>query len=149
MSSIFKLERTPIILNKRYGDYCYSKKAVDEYNKRKQNLDNNFEPIQYDLYIDYNEIGRKDPIMIDIIKEIGIEASHDKCSKLEIIYVIKEFEDYVEIYDEDGYEDYEYNLENYKINEITHTVNSTNLNSDEKIKKIKDILNKSFVNLYD
>lgn len=149
MSSIFKSERSPIILNKRYGGYCYSKKAVDEYNKRKQILDNNFKPIHYDLYIDYNEIGRKDPIMIDIIKEIGIEASHDKCSKLEIIYVIKDFENYVEICDQDGYEDFEYNLENYKINEITNIVNLIELDSNEKIKKIKNILNKKSIHLYD
>lgn len=79
-----------ILLNGCYGGFGVSKKALDLYNKRtgKNVMDD------YELRDDC----RTDPILIDIIKELGEEAN-GSCSKLYVDEVPDGYDYWIEEYD--------------------------------------------------
>jgi len=80
-------------------------------------------------------ISRYDPVMIDIVKELGEEAN-DSCASIVIKYVDKKFIDFISIDEYDGMELITYDLSGYKLFNISKIVNSLDTN-DEKIAKIK------------
>lgn len=134
-------EKTPILIrtsNSYYGEIQYSKYAIDEFNKRKLLIDPNFEPVTQDDYY-----SRRDPIMIDIVISIGVKHAVVN-GGLKVEYVLKKYEKYIEKTEYEGLEEFDYNMERYKLDEITKICSSDD-DEHTQINKIKQLLN---ANLY-
>jgi hypothetical protein len=129
-----------ILLDKLFGVFSYSQKAVDEYNKRKTLIDETFVPIRCQCPDD-KDISRYDELMIDIVREFGEDAS-GKWSKLEIVPIPTEYYDCIEISHNDV-EDIYINYEKYKLYKIHQTLYSF-IPDYEKVFRIKCILDADF-----
>lgn len=124
----------PMIINKCNGEFEYSQKALDEYNKR---AGTNIQMVNLVFAEQY--ISRFDPIMIDIIRKNDHFASTD-ASNLVIIDVIKEYVPYINIVTNDGIEYIHYNLNQYNLDKIKKIIIS-NMEPDGKIFHIATIIN--------
>lgn len=82
-----------VLINRCFGGFQLSKKAFDLFNERSETkADFNFQVAEYH---------RDDPILIDIVEELGVEAM-DSCSKL-VIAEVPDGYDY-DVSDYDGIE---------------------------------------------
>jgi hypothetical protein len=85
----------PIIINTlRDGGYSFSNAAIDEYNKRQNEL-----IATYALSPNTNQhlISRTDPIMMQIMKDMGFYNASGYCSTLSICQVPKKYENHYTI----------------------------------------------------
>lgn len=130
-----------ILLDKLFGVFSYSQKAVDEYNKRKKDIDETFVPIRCQCPDD-KDISREDELMIDIVREFGEDAS-GKWSKLEVVAIPNEYYHCLEISHNDV-EDIFINHEKYKLYKINQIVTSSSFQDYEKVFRIKCILDADF-----
>ena len=131
-----------ILLNGAYGGFSLSKEAVAKYNEklREINLEHkDFCERGYDLH---PHKYRMEPILINIVKELGDKANGTHC-KIYIESFNSEFKNYIKIHEYDGQEDLEIDIQSYRLDLIKEVVNS-DLSSDDKISKIKEVLNKTF-----
>ena len=131
---------TEILLNGAYGGFSISKEAAAKYKEKLR--ENNLE--HKDLYnCDiYRHKHRMDPILINIVKELGDKANGKHC-KIYIESFNSEFKNYIKIHEYDGQEDLEIDIQSYRLDLIKEVTNS-DLSSDDKISKIKEVLNKTF-----
>ena len=130
-------EKTPILIRTTesyYGEIKYSKNAIDEFNKRKLLIDPNFKPVTQEDYY-----SRRDPIMIDIVIYLGVNDAVVN-GGLKVEYVLKKYEKYIEKTEYEGFEEFDYNMERYKLDEITK-ICSSDYNAHTQINKIKKLLN--------
>lgn len=78
-----------VIINSDFGGFCFSKKALEMYKERGGT-------------IDYSFLGetalRDDPIMVDIVMELGDEAN-DRFSDLEIVNIPEQYDYEIDNYD--------------------------------------------------
>lgn len=126
-----------ILINKSHGGFGYSQAAVDEYNKRMLEFDPTFQIIRSQCP-DYQDISRDDPIMIQIVKDIGLDAN-DRWSSLHIISIPEEYYIGFEIESYEGFEWCKMNFEKYKLHKIEQLLFSC-IPDYEKISKIYHIL---------
>jgi len=131
------MEKTPILIRTTpsyYGEIKYSKKAIDEYNKRKLLIDSEFTPVKQDEYY-----SRRDPVMIDIVIYLGVKNAVVN-GGLKIEYIYKKYEKYIQRTEFEGYEEIDYDLERYKLDEIKIICNSDDDEHTQmcKIKKLLD-----------
>lgn len=132
-------EKIPVLINSSYGSFELSNFGINEYNRRMLIIDKD-----YKIKKDIDESYRYDPLLIEIVKELG-ENANSKYSKLKIVYIYKELRDYVEITEYDGKEEIDYNINYYLLKKIKDIVMSKdNLSNDEIVSNIKDILNTDF-----
>jgi hypothetical protein len=124
------IERKLMIVNKCYGKFKYSQKAIDEFNLVNCRINPHAK-----IKTDYDGL-RNNPLMIKIVKNLGPEKASGEGSKLCIEYIPKEYYDYVVIDDYDGMELIEYNLEKYKLDKIKKLAESK-MEDDEKMFYIK------------
>lgn len=136
------MEKAPIIINTQYGGFSYSQKAIDEYNIRKlKDSPADFIPIKGPPYgyCNLTVISRTDKIMVEIVNDLGEEAS-GYCACLKVQYVVKLLLDYVDIYEYDGHEYINgYYLDKYKVDKMKEIIKS-NINDLEKLTQIKEII---------
>lgn len=88
---------TKVILNDRYGGYCWSEEAYAEYLRRK-GIEND-----EDMYIDERRIPRTDPVAVTLLEEKGSEW----CSSTICSLVVDEYDEHREradIHSDDGLE---------------------------------------------
>lgn len=131
------MEKTPILIRTTpsyYGEIKYSKNAIDEYNKRKLLIDSEFTPVEQDYYD-----SRRDPVMIDVVISLGVKNAVVN-GGLKIEYIYKKYEKYIQKNEFDGYEEFDYDLERYKLDEIKIICNSDDDEHTQmcKIKKLLD-----------
>ena len=124
------IERKLMIVNKCYGKFKYSQKAIDEFNQINRRINPHAK-----IKTDYDGL-RNNSLMIKIVKNLGPEKASGEGSKLCIEYIPKEYYDYVVIDDYDGMELVEYNLEKYKLDKIKKLAESK-MDDDEKMFYIK------------
>ena len=125
------------LINKSYGGFGYSQKAVDIYNNRMLELDPDFKRIRSPTP-DYQDILRDDPVMIQVVKDLGIEAN-DRWSNLKIIKVPYDYYFAVDITSIDGLETWKINFSKYKLHKIEKILFSP-IEDYEKISKIYSII---------
>lgn len=125
------------LINKSHGGFGYSQKAVDEYNHRMLVLNSQFKIIKSQSP-DCYDIPRDDPIMIQIVKDIGLDAN-DRWSNLQIISIPEEYYFGVEIENYEGFEWWKMNFEKYKLQKIEHILFSS-IPDYEKLSKIYSII---------
>lgn len=131
------MEKTAILIRTTpsyYGEIKYSKTAIDEYNKRKLLIDSEFTPVEQD---DYDS--RRDPVMIDVVISLGVKNAVVN-GGLKIEYIYKKYEKYIQKNEFEGYEEFDYDLERYKLDEIKIICNSDDDEHTQmcKIKKLLD-----------
>ena len=80
-----------IVINRCYGGFGLSEKAIDEYAKLSGKDD-----------FKYYDIARDDPILVDIVERLGNEAS-DSMADIQIIEIPDDVTDW-HIFDYDGME---------------------------------------------
>ena len=78
-----------VLLNKCFGGFGVSKKAFDLFNERSETK------VKYNFEVEEH---RCDPILVDIVEELGEEAN-DSCSKLVIAEIPDEYDYWIEDYD--------------------------------------------------
>lgn len=125
------------LINNIHGGFGYSQAAVDEYNKRMLELDPTFTIIRSQCP-DYQDIPRDNPIMIQIMKDAGINVN-DKWASLQIISIPEKYYIAVEIENYEGFEWWRINFEKYKLHKIEQVLFSS-IPDYEKISKIYSII---------
>ena len=115
-----------VSLNKTYGGYSLSKTAI------KLCKDRGLANICYSNV----ECFREDPIVIQVIKELGKNAN-DECSKLCIVTIPTIYKDIYSIEEYDGWETINLNHSNYQLIEIQKIVSD---DEDNKIERIQSVL---------
>lgn len=129
------MEKVPYIINRRHGGYGYSTKAIDEYNKRRTKSNPDLKNLDYkDDWI----IRRTNKIMVEIVKEMGDEAS-GKYAGLDIWYVNKDLINYIVRSEYDGLENITYDVNKYKVDKIKEIIEST-VTEIEKCSEIKKVI---------
>lgn len=126
-----------ILLNECFGGFRLSDKALEEYNNKLRELNQNHENL-YHTQI-YKLEHRMNPILIDIVKKLGNDANTQN-SHITIKQINSTLKDYIKIDIYDGFESIYINNELYTKNMIKYILNS-NINDSEKIIKIKQIIN--------
>lgn len=125
------------LINKSYGGFGYSQNAVDEYNNRMLKLDPTFRIVRSQCP-DFQDIPRDDPIMLQVVKDIGHNAN-DRWSALQIVSIPEEYYISVEIETYEGFEWFKMNYEKYKLHKIEQLLLSC-IPDYEKIPKIYSII---------
>jgi hypothetical protein len=88
-----------IVLNQAYGGFSLSKRVKQLYKERTKNI------IRADNWYIDQDVRRDDPILIEIIKEVGLENAAGNFAKLAIIEIPDDVpEDGWDIKDYDGSE---------------------------------------------
>jgi hypothetical protein len=138
-------EYIEVVINKCYGGYGLSAEALCLIEERhpdyKDMEDSDREHI--DCYIE--SLPRSDPVLLEVVKELGQEASGTHAS-LSIMKIPKKYEKYYEIDEYDGQEGLKINYDRFKldqklkfISDLKDTLNEKTT-SDEKISKINESL---------
>lgn len=127
----------PILINKSHGIFSFSEEALNEYYKKVFNKNTN-----YRLETNIHEKFRYNPILIEIVKNLGDKASGPN-SNLKIEYIYKEFENYVKINNINGKESLEILYCDYQLNNISKILKDK-ISSELKISKIREILSMNF-----
>jgi len=87
-------------------------------------------------------IGRKDPILIDLVKEFPTQVS-GQYSKLQIVYYPSKFDGFFRVSEYDGLEKGFIDETAYMLANIDRIASST-LDADTKVKQIQAVLNDSY-----
>jgi hypothetical protein len=124
-----------VLYNSRRGVYEESDKAIEIYNFRKKQIDPLFNS-------DECYIGRSDPILVQIYREMGDDFNKGKYSKIKIKRIPKKYENYYCIREYDGLEyvnidDDRYN-EDCKKNRIKEILKCS-MTDSEKINELNKI----------
>ena len=120
-----------IMVNKCYGGFGFSEEARLLYLKRKG--------LRHDLEMYFDDIERHDPVMVQIVKELGPRAN-GFCAKIEIEKIPLRFGKHYAINDYDGSEGVWINHESYKIDAAKAILRARNLTKAEKIARAFRIL---------
>lgn len=120
-----------VLYNDCYGGFNISEKAFEMYNEKTEKGE--LKSMHF--------LCRHNPVLIEILNEIGEEEFSGDCAAIKVQYIDKKYKNFYNIEEYDGMEHVEilydrYNL--YLINTIAFDVVFTN---DEKIEKIKGIFN--------
>ena len=120
-----------ILYNKCFGGFGFSSEAMNEYFNRKQTVD----PSSFSEY----EIERHDPVMLQIVKEMGSRAN-GYCARLAIQSIPSHFVKYYEIDEYDGSESVQIKYDAYRIDAAKALLRDTNLSKAEKIWRAAAVL---------
>ena len=149
-------ETFPVLYNNCYGGFGYSKKAVEEYNKRlpagstKINVEVGGGLFSRMLCEGTKEEGgseqkfvweieRGDPLMVQICLELGDEAN-GKHAKIAMREVPRKFEKHYVIGEYDGLEQVQIDFKRYQLDKIKRIVNDDSISSEVKVKMTQDTL---------
>lgn len=138
MSSFLNNSPTQIgvLYNNCYGGFSLSERAVNMYKDRKNRTE---------TYISNWYFSRTDPVLIDIYNEIGKdEFSNKPISNIEMKYIDIKYKNFYTIIEYDGLEEIEILYDNYKLSVIKDVSYDEYMKDEEKILKIKEILEPNF-----
>jgi len=126
-------DKIEIMINNRYGEFGFSKKAIKEYNLRKSKLNQN---LNNELFS--NLIARTDKIMIQIYKDFNGDIN-SFFSQIKICQIDKKYQNCYTIDSLGGIEKIVVDYKQYKLNQITQILES-NMNESEKLDEINKII---------
>lgn len=141
-------EKAPILIGTNSDDYCddiqFSNSAIDEFNKRCLLIDSNFEPVQQSDFTNY-----KDNVMAEVVMDLGITKAIISGGRggrmVKLGYIHKKYKDYI-IRTHDSmsmFEEIDYDLERYKLDEISKICKNTEYFMNIKINKIQKLIDTS------
>ena len=123
-----------VAINRCYGGFNLSDKAVEELRKRIS--DPKIQSYSFQSYND--EYRRHHPVLIEVIKELGEEAN-GPFSKIEIDYIEEKYKDHYSVKEYDGMECVDIRYHNYQMDKIKEIIKS-DIDNDEKVRKITEVL---------
>lgn len=126
------------LYNRCYGGFSLSKEAVQRYVEAKKNMG---ETLDIEEAYGLRDVERTDPVLINIVKEIGKKAN-GACADLQIISVPSIYKNNISIDEYDGYESICVDFKGYQIDKIKEIVEG---NSDFKMELIKGVLEEELV----
>jgi len=132
-SSGVHISQIGILYNDCYGGFEISKKAMEMYKNRKNNLH----------YLQHysHHVSRTDPILIEIYNEIGQdEFSRKPISNIEIKYIDEKYKNFFIINEYDGLEDIEILYDAYLLFNVRKIIFDEKMDKEEKIIRITDLL---------
>ena len=149
-------ETFPVLYNNQHGGFDYSRKAVEEYNKRlpagstKIKLDVGNGPFSRAFAQGTKsedgsdqkfvwDIKRSDPLMVQVCSELGDEANGNY-AKIAIREVPRKFEKHYCIAEYDGLEQVQIDFKRYQLDRIKSIVSDDSISSDVKVKMTQDTL---------
>jgi hypothetical protein len=152
-------DTVPVLYNNCYGGFGFSKKAVEEYNKRlpagstQVNVGVKIGPFAKMLAAEKRldagssaieekyawEIERADPLMVQICKELGDEANTE-FSEIAIEEVPRKFKNHYVISSYDGLEQVQVDMQQYKLDRIKGILNDKVVSNKGKVKMAQDVL---------
>ena len=124
-------DAVPVLYNNCYGGFGFSDKAIDEYNRR---LPAGSTQVKYEW-----EIGRADPLMVQICRELGDEAD-EEISKIAIGEVPRKFKDHLLIHEYNGLETVQIDIQRYKLDRINGILSDKVVSNDDKVKMAQEVL---------
>ncbi len=102
-----------VLFNRCYGGFSFSKQAMREYFEKTG--------LVHEEHNQGRDISRTDPVMIEIVKRLGKEASGTHAN-IDIHHVPKKYKDFFFISEYDGYESVGILYYKYKLHEIQAAV---------------------------
>jgi hypothetical protein len=130
-----------ILYNNHYGGFGISKQALTLFNERKSALDPCYRPIKHN-YNDYKLASkkyRKDPILIDVYKELGAKKFNGYHASMKLQQIPKRYEHSFTISEYDGLEEIHIDIKGYIISNIQHIL-TRDMSCDDKIEAIETII---------
>lgn len=145
-----------IMVNKCFGGFGFSKQAVDTYLHRTRTLANadvllapntttpqqeeeELALVSSDRAINAYTVERHDPVMIQIVKELGDKA-HGFCAEISIQRVPAQYVRHYSIEDYDGSETVVIHHDKYKVDSAKAILHNVHLTSMEKLARISAVL---------
>jgi hypothetical protein len=128
-------EEIEILYNNCYGGWNISKKAIELYKLRNNNVQDSDNTLDSELDFYYQ---RNDPILIQIYKELGHEFD-DKYSKTKLKKINKKYENYFYIDEYDGAECVKINYTKYKLDNLYNRMKEILQSNDNNQTKINEI----------
>lgn len=119
-----------IMVNTCYGGFGLSEAAMDEYRKRCPGNEN----------VDYYDIDRHDPVMVQILKQMG-EAAFGAFSRIKLKKIPVQYLDHYSISEYDGLEHVVIHYNSYKIDTAKAILRDRHLNKTEKLLRVSAVLN--------
>ena len=118
------------MINNCYGGFGLSNAAMDEYHKRCPEKQE----------VDYFDLDRHDPVMIQIVKEMGTKANRS-CSEIELKKIPVQYLQHYSIEEYDGLERVVIHYNTYKIDAAKAILLDQSLSKSDKLTRISAILN--------
>ena len=122
--------QTEIMLNVCFGGFGLSDEAMDEYRKQcpgKEDID------------DYT-IDRHDPVMVNIVKEIGTRSAGSAFAEIRLVSIPSQYVKYYSIHEYDGRESVAIHYNKYKINSAKEILQDQTLTKSDKLARLSAIL---------
>lgn len=125
-----------VMYNAKYGGFNYSPQAMQKYCEK---TGKEYKDYQYSECLG---IERTDKVMIEIVKELGMEAN-GPYANIQIAKIPIQFEKHICYGEYDGYESVGVNYEAYRLQSIRDIVSD---GDGEKIERIRNVLEMVFEN---
>ena len=135
-SSVKAVPRTPysrFVISPCYGGFGVSETGMNLYRQKYE------AKFRKPFTQRYWEISRQDPLLVEVVQELGKGASTE-CSKLVIFYVSNKYVDFLDIGEYDGFESVDVDVEKYKVATSKLIVKDVSITAEEKIQRIDAIL---------
>ena len=126
----------PVMYNTCYGGFSLSEAAITEYNRRKS-------PNTPKLNAMGMHIDRTDPLMIQIIREMGKQAN-GMCSDIRLDHIPPQYKNNYYIQEYDGTETVQIDYKGYLLDEIQKIIHDSSISAEDKVSRM-DLLDWSIV----
>jgi hypothetical protein len=136
-------EMIGVLYNDCYGGFVISKRVIDLYNIKMKGINPEHENILYNENYYLNNIKRHDQVLVDVYNQLGNDFNEGDYTNIKVKYIKKKYENCYYISEYDGLESVLIDINKYKLETIKNIVED-NINSDEKINKIKLFFNSNF-----
>ena len=120
-----------VLYNDCYGGFNVSEKAFEMYNEKTKKSKLN----------SMNFVCRHNPLLIEILNEIGEKEFSGDCSKIKVNYIDEKYKNFYKIEEYDGLENVKIMHDKYNLYLMNRIVFDIEITSDEKIEKLKEIFN--------
>lgn len=120
-----------VVINVRYGGFGISREAEDAYVSK---TGCNCEDVE-----SYLEGNRDDPVLVQIVKELGTRAN-DEHSSLKIVHIPAQYARYYQIIEYDGLESIRIDYAAYQIQSAKTILLNASLTSTERISRALAVL---------
>lgn len=127
-------ETFPVLYNDRYGGFSFSKQAIQEYNKRLPAGSTLLDESSYE-----HDLSRDDPLMVQVIKELGPEAN-GKYAKIAMEEVPIKFKKHFLIGEYDGLENVQIDFQGYQMDKIRGILKDDSLSNEAKVQMTQHAL---------
>lgn len=123
-----------VMINTRFGGFGFSEKAIAMYSERKQY------PLSY-AAVTSSDIPRDDPVMIQIVKELG-PLANESVSQIDIVTIPEQYSRHYTIEDYDGDECICIHYDKYKVDSAKAILCDSSIPTpEEMLARISAVLN--------